>query len=130
MGEGTPRISDAEWDVMEVVWERGSVTPAEVIDRVAGPRGWNHRTVRTLLSRLVEKAALRREGAGARSVYRPAVSRSRCVREEGRSFLKKVFNGDAASLLIHFAREAKIDPDEIERLKKVLDPSDAEDEPC
>jgi BlaI family transcriptional regulator, penicillinase repressor len=129
MGECTPRISDAEWDVMEVVWELGSVTPAEVIDRVAGPRGWNHRTVRTLLSRLVEKRALRREGAGARSVYQAAVSRRRCVRAQGRSFLNKVFGGDAALLLIHFAQEAKIDPDDLERLKKLLAESIAEIEP-
>ncbi len=129
MGEGTPRISDAEWDVMEVVWERGSVTPAEVIDRVAAPRGWNHRTVRTLLSRLVEKRALRREGAGARSVYQAAVSRRRCVRDQGRSFLNKVFGGNAASLLIHFAQEAKIDPGDLERLKKLLAESIADIEP-
>jgi len=129
MGEGMPRISDAEWDVMEVVWELGSATPAEVIDRVAGPRGWNHRTVRTLLSRLVEKQALRREGAGARSVYRAAVSRRRCVKDEGRSFLNKVFGGDAALLLIHFAQEAKIDPDDLERLKTLLAETTAEKEP-
>ncbi len=129
MGEGTPRISDAEWEVMEVVWELGSVTPAEVIDRVAGPRGWNHRTVRTLLSRLVGKRALRREGAGAQSVYRAAVSRRRCVRDEGRSFMNRVFGGDAASLLIHFAEEAKIDPEHLERLKKMLAETTAEDEP-
>jgi BlaI family transcriptional regulator, penicillinase repressor len=129
MGERTPRISEAEWDVMEVVWELGSVTPAEVIDRVAGPRRWNHRTVRTLLSRLVDKRALRREGAGARSVYQAAVSRRRCVRAQGRSFLNKVFGGDAASLLIHFAQEAKIDPDDLERLKKLLAESIAEIEP-
>ena len=129
MGERTPRISDAEWDVMEVVWELGFVTPAEVIDRVAGPRGWNHRMVRTLLSRLVEKRALRREGAGARSVYQAAVSRRRRVRAQGRSFLNKVFGGDAASLLIHFAQEAKIDPDDLERLKKLLAESIAEIEP-
>jgi BlaI family transcriptional regulator, penicillinase repressor len=129
MGERTPRISEAEWDVMEVVWELGSVTPAEVIDRVAGPRGWNHRTVRTLLSRLVEKRALRREGAGARSVYQAAVSRRRCVRDQGRSFLNKVFGGNAASLLIHFAQEARIDPDDLERLRKLLADSIAEIEP-
>jgi BlaI family penicillinase repressor len=129
MGEGTPRISDAEWDVMEVVWELGTVTPAEVIDRVAGPRGWNHRTVRTLLARLVEKRALRREGAGAKSVYRAAVSRRRCVRDEGRSFLNRVFGGDAASLLVHFAREAKIDPDDIEGLRKLLADATEEDRP-
>ena len=40
MGEGAPRISDAEWDVMEVVRERGTVTPADVIDQGARARGW------------------------------------------------------------------------------------------
>jgi BlaI family penicillinase repressor len=129
MGEGTPRITDAEWGVMEVIWELGSATPATVIARVAGPRGWNHRTVRTLLSRLVDKGALLRDGSGARSVYRAAVGRLRCVKGEGRSFLKKVFAGDTASLLIHFAQEAKIDPDDIERLKKFLADATAEDGP-
>ncbi|WP_165226335.1 BlaI/MecI/CopY family transcriptional regulator [Aquisphaera insulae] len=120
MGEAESRITDAEWHVMEVVWAIGSATPAEVIDRVAEAQGWNHRTVRTLLSRLVEKGVLRREGDGTRSVYRAAVSRRRSVRELGSSFLKKVFDGDAASLLLHFAREAKLGPEELDRLKKRL----------
>ncbi len=72
---------------------------------------------------------MRREGAGGQSVYRAAVSRRRCVRDEGRSFLNKVFGGDAASLLIHFAHEAKIDPDDLERLKKFLAETTAEKEP-
>jgi BlaI family transcriptional regulator, penicillinase repressor len=120
MREGTSRISDAEWDVMEVVWALGSATPAEVIERVAEARGWSHRTVRTLLSRLVEKGALRREGDGARSVYRAVVSR-RSVTELGRSFLNKVFGGDSTLLLLHFAREAKVGPKELDRLKRLLE---------
>jgi len=129
MGTGTPRISDAEWDVMDVVWRLGAVTPAEVIDRVAEARGWNHRTVRTLLSRLIEKGALRRERGGRRSVYRAAISRRRCVREEGRSFLNKIFGGDAASLLVHFARDAKIGPDDLDRLKRLLEEKSREGDP-
>jgi BlaI family transcriptional regulator, penicillinase repressor len=129
MGADTPRISDAEWDVMEVIWSRGVATPAEVIDRTAAARGWSHRTVRTLLSRLVEKGALRREGGGTRSIYRATVSRRRCVREEGRSFLKKVFGGDVTSLLVHFARDAKIGPDDLESLKRLLDEKSTGSEP-
>ena len=120
MGDDTPRISDAEWDVMEVVWDLGAATPAEIIDKIASARGWNHRTVRTLLSRLVEKGALLREASGTRPAYRAAVTRGRCVREESRSFLKKMFNGDVTSLLVHFARDAKVSPDEIEQLKRLL----------
>jgi BlaI family transcriptional regulator, penicillinase repressor len=129
MGTDTPRISDAEWDVMDVVWRLGTVTPAEVIDRVAETRGWNHRTVRTLLARLIEKGALRRERGERRAVYRAAVTRRRCVREAGRSFLNKIFAGDAASLLMHFARDAKIEPDDVDRLKRLLDEKSKEGKP-
>ena len=129
MGESKPQISNAEWEVMEVVWALGPSTPAEIIDRVATGREWNHRTVRTLLSRLIDKGALRREEDGPRSIYRAAVSRRSCVREEGRTFLNKVFGGDATSLIVHFAKDARIPPEVIERLKRMLDEKTVEDEP-
>ena len=129
MGESKPQISNAEWEVMEVVWALGPLTPAEIIDRVATGREWNHRTVRTLLSRLIDKGALRREEDGPRSIYRAAVSRHSCVREEGRTFLNKVFGGDATSLIVHFAKDARIPPEDIERLKRMLDEKTVEDEP-
>src|SRR5206468_1477883 len=53
-----PRISDAEWQVMQVVWERKAATAAEVIAALAGRTGWQHRTIRTLLARLVDKGVL------------------------------------------------------------------------
>ncbi|WP_152051663.1 BlaI/MecI/CopY family transcriptional regulator [Tautonia marina] len=121
MGAESPRISDAEWEVMEAIWALGPATPAQVIERVAASRGWNHRTVRTLLARLVEKGALQRDEDGARSVYLAAVDRDACVRDEGQNFLARVFAGDAKALLVHFAREAKLDADELQRLKALLD---------
>ena len=51
-------ITDAEWDVMQVVWSGGHVSAADVISELAKKNGWNHRTVRTLLSRLVDKEIL------------------------------------------------------------------------
>ena len=119
------QISDAEWVVMEVLWGAGSATAADVIAELAQARDWNHRTIRTLLTRLVDKGALEAKRAGHRYVYRPAVSRERCVRQESRSFLEKVFAGDTAELLLHFVRDAKITPDQIERLRKLLDEKDS-----
>ena len=115
------RISDAEWDVMEAVWTRGQATAADVIDDLAEKRGWNHRTIRTLLARLVEKGALHYEVEGHRYLYRPAVTRQRCVRRESRSFLEKVFAGDVGSLLVHFVKEAEMTPQEVQQLKRLLD---------
>src|SRR4051812_49917562 len=99
------RISDAEWRVMEVVWDRKAATAAEVVRALEADTGWRTRTTRTLLGRLVDKGALEAAADGARLVYRPRVARARCVREEGRSFLRKVFAGDTGELLAHFLRD-------------------------
>jgi BlaI family transcriptional regulator, penicillinase repressor len=114
-------ISDAEWEVMQVVWRRRSVTAAEVIEALVPRTGWSHRTVRTLLARLVDKGVLAVEQEGHRYRYRPLVSRSKCVREAGQSFLTKVFGGDPAELLAHFVRHADMTEQEIARLRELLD---------
>jgi len=115
------RISDSEWDVMEPIWEAGASSAADVIRRLRTTHDWNHSTIRTLLARLVEKGALKYEVDGSRYIYRPAVSRERCVREEGRSFLDKAFGGDVRALVAHFVDGAALDRDEIEQLRRLLD---------
>jgi BlaI family transcriptional regulator, penicillinase repressor len=115
------RISDAEWRVMEVVWERKSATASEVVRALEADTGWRTRTTRTLLGRLVDKGALEAAADRGRSVYRPLVTRARCIREEGRSFLRKVFGGDTGELLAHFLREADLPPDRLAELRRLLD---------
>ena len=114
------RISDSEWDVMEPIWSAGACTAADVIKQLRATHDWNHSTIRTLLARLVEKGALAYDVEGARYIYRAAVSREHCVRQEGRSFLEKAFGGDAAALLAHFVAEASLDQKQIEQLRQLL----------
>lgn len=114
------QISDAEWDVMEPIWEAGATTAADVIKRLRETHDWNHSTIRTLLARLVEKGALAYDVDGSRYIYRAAVTRERCVRQEGRSFLDKVFGGDVTALLAHFVSEAALEPDQIAQLRQLL----------
>ena len=116
----TLQISDAEWDVMEPIWVAGACTAAEVIKHLRDTHDWNHSTIRTLLARLVEKGALDYDVDGSRYIYRAAVSRQRCVRQEGRSFLEKAFGGNVAALLAHFVAEASLDRDQIEHLRQML----------
>jgi BlaI family penicillinase repressor len=112
-------ISDAEWQVMETVWRLGRATAAEVIAQTASR--WSHRTIRTLLARLTEKGVLAATADGHRYLYRPLVAREKCVRSESRSFLKRVFAGDTAELLVHFVRDARMTPEQIDELKRLLD---------
>lgn len=116
------QISDAEWDVMEPVWRAGTepCTAADVIRQLRETHDWNPSTIRTLLARLVEKGALAYDVDGSRYLYRAAVSREQCVRQEGRSLLDKAFGGDVAALLTHFVAEASLDRDQIEQLRQLL----------
>ena len=114
-------ISDAEWRVMEAIWTLGEAPAAAIIDELAKSTAWNHRTIRTLLGRLVEKGVVDKQGQGSRSVYRASVPRRARVRSEGRSFLERMFQGDTTSLLLHFAREAKLPPAKLVQLRHLLD---------
>jgi BlaI family penicillinase repressor len=114
------QISDAEWDVMEPIWAVGACTAADVIKILRATHDWNHSTIRTLLARLVEKGALTYDVHGSRYIYRAAVTRQRCVRQEGRSFLDKAFGGDVAALLAHFVEDASLDGHQIEQLRQLL----------
>ena len=115
------KIAESEWRVMRVVWEQSPVSAADVIEVLLPETGWSHRTVRTLLGRLVEKGALAAEVDGHRYLYRPLVSRAKCMRTESRSFLEKVFDGDTAELLVHFVKHGRIKSDDVEHLKRLLD---------
>lgn len=119
-------ISDAEWQVMEAAWSLGEAPAAAIIEELAKSTAWNHRTIRTLLRRLVEKGVLEKQGQGAGSVYRALVPRRARVRSEGRSFLKRMFHGDTTSLLLHFAREAKLDQAKLAQLRELLDDGSGE----
>ncbi len=79
------QITDAEWEVMASVWEANDQTPAQIIARVEPLRKRSHRTIRTLLSRLVDKAPLRSGRWIAVSLQRRRVARG--VRSSGGNLL-------------------------------------------
>lgn len=117
-------ISESEWLVMEALWEQSPQTASEVAEAVRSPTGWADNTVRTLLTRLIAKGAVtRRPGASSVREFLPIVRREECVRAESQSFLARVFKGSAKPLLAHFAENARLSPDEVQELKRLLDQS-------
>lgn len=122
MGDRLPEISESEWDVMNVLWASDAPLAAnEVVERLAGVRDWSPRTVKTLLNRLINKRALAYEAQGKRYLYRPRVPREQCVREETQSFLSRVFANAPGAMLLQFVAQAKLTPEEVEALRKLLD---------
>ena len=118
----TPDISDSEWSVMEALWAASPQTASELAKTLRPTTRWAENTVRTLLTRLVDKGAVSTgENSVGTRTYLPAVKRESCVRAEGESFMQRIFGGAAKPLLVHFAQNTKLTAEEVRELKKILD---------
>lgn len=115
------QITDAEWEVMLSVWEAEDQTAGEIIARTETLRDRSHRTIRTLLARLVEKGAVDVHVEGSRHLYRAAVTRNECVRSAAHSFSERFFAGNLQSLLMHFVENETLSSEELAELKQTLD---------
>jgi BlaI family transcriptional regulator, penicillinase repressor len=120
--KSAPKISDTEWEVMRVVWARHPIAASEVIKLLsAGDPSWHPKTVRTLLTRLVRKKALRYESANRAYLYRPLVAKQECVNTASESFLGRVFGGSLNPMLAHFVGSGRLTKKELDELRKLLD---------
>jgi BlaI family transcriptional regulator, penicillinase repressor len=117
-------ISDAEWQVMNVVWDGQPMTAQEIIAQLENHAAWAPATIKTMLHRLVKKQILVHASQGNRYVYQSRVRRSDCVKHASRSFLDRVFDGESAPLLAHFLRSSKLSAEEIAELRQLLDKQD------
>ncbi len=116
-----PRISESEWLVMRVLWSKGEATANEVVQELAGRTKWNPRTVKTLITRLSGKGAVKYKKEGRMYRYYPAVGQADCVRMERKSFVRRVYGGTMKPMLAAFIEDADLSPQDISELKKILD---------
>ena len=119
-----PRISDAEWLVIQVLWSTPGLTADEVITALKGKATWNARTIRTLINRLLRKKTLKYQKEGRKYRYFPAVSREQCVKDERRSFVQRVYGGTVTPMLAAFIEDARLSSEDINELKRMLDEKD------
>jgi predicted transcriptional regulator len=114
------RISDAELDMMEVLWAADqSLTSGEVAERLE-ERGWSLATIKTMLSRLAAKGAISHREDGRRFLYSPAIEREAYVGSESRKFVDRLFGGRLSPLVARLAEEDALDEDDIAEIEALL----------
>lgn len=116
-----PRISEAEWEVMEVLWKKSPRTASEVVEVLSGKGRWKRETIRTLINRLVRKKAVGFEKKGKQYHYFPFVKEAECIRKETKTFLKRFHGGSIEPMLADFVQEERLSPEKIARLRQILD---------
>jgi len=114
------QMTQAEWEVMTVVWQRAPVAASVVVEELHDHKQWTLATVRTLLRRLVNKRALRQQADGKRYIYSPLVSMEACIRHESESFWKRIVDRAPSVALIHLVKRAELSKSEIEELHHIL----------
>jgi BlaI family penicillinase repressor len=120
MKKRIPKIAESEWRVMQVLWAQGPLTANDVVIALSGEVKWKPRTIKTLISRLVKKGAVKVTEEGYRYRYSAAVDESECVRSETRSFVSRVYQGAMKPALAAFIEDADLSDKEIEDIQKIL----------
>jgi BlaI family penicillinase repressor len=115
------KISDAEWRVMKIIWEKPSTTARQIIEAVIPETGWNPKTVKTLLNRLMTKKMIGFTNQGRNYHYFPIAAKSRCIEEELRALLDKAGYDSRKNIIIALIKKSSLSPEEIEDIRKELD---------
>jgi predicted transcriptional regulator len=118
-------ISDAESQVMEVLWQASVPLVAEqIVEVLAATRSWQAATVKTLLNRLLKKGAIAAQKDGRRFLYRAVLKRDAWLAAESDGLLDRLFGGRIAPLIAHFGSQRKLSQADIQELRKLIDEFD------
>lgn len=121
-----PQISEAEFEVMKIVWQYAPISTNEITDKLVKTTAWSPKTIRTLIRRLVTKGALSYEKQSRVFIYTPLVNQCEYVGQESASFLKRYYGGDITAMLSAFLENDRLSESEIERLRSLLSQEEGE----
>ncbi len=112
------KISEAELVVLKVLWSKNeAISSAYISEVISKETGWDKSTIRTLVHRLTEKGALIQEKREM-YYYFPTITEKEYVEAQTRSFLTKMYRGNAKKLVASLFEQDYIQPDEIDELKQ------------
>lgn len=115
------KLTEAEWQIMNALWTEWPATARQVADRLGDEVNWAYTTIKTMLTRLVEKNAVKETKKGNISIYEPVLTKTGAQRNALKTLVNQAFDG-AFGPLMHFLLEDKtLSNDDRERLKKMIE---------
>lgn len=114
-------ISEAEWEIMRVVWANKAITSREVIDILEEKMDWKESTIKTLLGRLVEKEALATKKEGRKFIYTANMTEGDTVKNYSNDILSRVCNKQNGQVAKNIVEDAKLSQADIEELMMLLE---------
>ncbi len=115
-----PQISEAEFEVMKIVWKHAPISTNEITDKLLQTTSWSPKTIQTLIKRLVTKGVLTYEKQSRVFVYTPVVKESEYIGQESNSFLERYYDGDITAMLSAYIENDRLSETEIDTLRSLL----------
>ena len=114
-------ITDAEWEVMRVVWSNDRVTSKKVISVLQEKMDWTQSTIKTILGRLVGKGVLNTEKEGRKFIYTANIEEKEAVRNYAEDIFKRICNKNVGNVIGSIIEDHVLSFDDIDRLEKILE---------
>lgn len=123
------QCTEAEWRILEVLWEHAPRPMSEITKALEPSTGWTRHTVITLLKRMQEKGTITVDESGPVKLYSPLVSQEQASSDQTRKLLSHVFHGKASLLINHLVDSGEISLDEMQSLLDMMKREDSEKKP-
>ena len=118
-----PKLTDPEFEIMKIIWERGKVTINQVLEAINSQkkRDLRRTTIQVQMKRLEEKGWLIHHEEGRNFIYKSTRGREEVSREITRDINRRIFDGSYANLVMSLFQGSDVTSDEIKRIRKILD---------
>lgn len=120
MEKNIPSISESEWEIMNVLWDKAPQTANDIILSLQESTDWKPKTIRTLLDRLVQKDVVGVNKDLRVYTFYPLYTQEECQRAETESFINRIYGGTMKSMLVQFIHEDTLSDDDINELRTIL----------
>ena len=112
------QLTDAEWKIIEVLWDEHPRSMSEITKILEPDTGWTRHTIITLLKRMEAKDTIAVDTSGAVKMYSPKITREQATTEQTRKFLSRVFSGNLSLLISNLVDSGEAD---VEDIQSILD---------
>lgn len=115
-----PRPTDAEIEILKILWQRGSATVREVHEALPRVRPTRYTTTLKLMQVMTEKGLVSRDESQRAHLYQPKLPRDQTLRQLTRHLLERAFGGSAERLVMHALQAKKVSAKELARIRELL----------
>jgi BlaI family penicillinase repressor len=120
-GNSLPRPTDAELELLRVLWERGPSTVREIHDALGVAKETGYTTTLKILQKMAEKGLVRRDESKRSHIYTAAIAAEKTQRQLVRDLLRRAFGDSPGRLVLQALSEKRATGDELAEIRRLID---------